>query len=52
MPIPVVNKLIVLSRLRSSGRGNKDHYEVVASKASKLAGAIRRFFKLKSSQLL
>ena len=52
MLIPVVNKLIDLSLQRSSDGGYKGHCAVVASKADKLRGAIRRSFQLKSTQLL
>jgi Reverse transcriptase (RNA-dependent DNA polymerase)/Endonuclease-reverse transcriptase len=50
--IPVVNSLVDLGLQRSSSCGYEGHCDMVASKASKLAGAIRRSFQLRVPQLL
>ena len=50
--IPCVDSVVDLGLLRSSSGGYTGHCQAVAAKASRLAGAIRRSFQLKSPQLL
>ncbi len=50
--IPVVSNLVDLGLQRSSNGGYEGHCDIIASKASKLAGAIRKSFQLKVPQLL